>query len=375
MVRVSTTRPLRIVIAGGGTGGHVFPALAIEQAMVARAPDARVIFAGTRHGLEARVVPQHGKTLRTLWIAGFARGRILSNVLLPIKLVVSLMQSWWLLITFRPNLVIGTGGYVMGPVLWTAQRLGIPTLLQEQNSLPGYTSKKLAPRAAVVCIGFEDARAHLKSQRIEVTGNPLRVSFHALDRAAARAAWPLMEGRPTLLVFGGSAGARSINRAVGAGLPRLIEMCNVIWQTGKLGLPDTVSRDAVDAAVTAKQLVVREFIDDMPSAYAATDLALCRAGAITLAELAMAGLPAILVPYPFAADDHQTANANSFVTAGAAILVRDAELSADTLIRAVAHGLSSDTERHRMSEAVKSLARPDAAARIAEIALSIANRS
>ncbi len=204
-------------------------------------------------------------------------------------------QSFLLLKRFKPQVVIGTGGYVMGPVLWTAQRLGIPTLLQEQNSFPGYTTRKLAAKANVVCVGFEDAVKRLPAQaHVEVTGNPLRDSFHTLDRETARQRWPLDPARKTLLVFGGSAGAKSINEAVGGAIELLARGYNVIWQTGKLGLPTTVNRAVIDAATRAGNLKVLEFIDDMPGAYAMADIAICRAGAMTLAELSMAGVPAIL---------------------------------------------------------------------------------
>jgi len=365
----------RIIIAGGGTGGHVFPALAIQQALSRRCTNATVIFVGTCHGLEATVIPRVGETLYKLWISGFSRQHILRNMLLPIKLAVSFGQSLALLSRFRPHTVIGTGGYVMGPVLWTAQHLKIPTLIQEQNSFPGYTTRRLAPKASMVCAGFEDVKSRLPGVRVEFTGNPLRASFTAIDRGTAQKRWALDASRKTVLVFGGSAGARSINEAIAGALRELLESFNVIWQTGRLGIPSSLDQTVIQTAIAAKRLIVREFIDDMASAYAAADLAVCRAGAMTLAELAMIGLPAVLIPYPFATDDHQTANANSVVERGAAVIIPDRELNAGKIMSVIKDSMQDELKLAQMASHMKSLARPDAADRIAGIALTLAGLS
>jgi UDP-N-acetylglucosamine--N-acetylmuramyl-(pentapeptide) pyrophosphoryl-undecaprenol N-acetylglucosamine transferase len=361
----------RLVIAGGGTGGHVFPALAIRQALARLAPDVRVVFVGTRHGLEATVLPQHGEIVRWLWISGFSRRSWWKNFLMPVKLAVSLAQSLRLLLAFRPQVVIGTGGYVMGPVLWTAQMLGIPTLIQEQNSRPGYTTRKLAKRARVVCAAFEEVKSHLPSAKVQVTGNPLRASFAIEDRARAQQRWNLDWSRRTVLVFGGSAGARSINEALAPALSDLLASFNVIWQTGKLGVPAAADQAVMDAAMRDKHLLVHSFIEDMAGAYAVSDIAVCRAGAMTLAELATAGLRAVLIPYPFATDDHQTANARVAAERGAAVLIADGDLTAQRLVKEVHECLTSDERRAAMSAKMKALARPQAADDIARIALSL----
>lgn len=371
----ATPSGLRVLIAGGGTGGHVFPALAIGQTLLARVADASVLYVGTRQGAEARIIPQAGGDLRALWISGFSRRHMLRNLLLPLKLIVSFFQSVQMLLSFRPHVVIGTGGYVMGPVLWTAQRLGFPTMLQEQNSYPGYTTRVLALRARVVCAGFEDSAQRLPGCRVEITGNPLRPSFRALDRETARSAWNLDFQRPTLLVFGGSAGARSINIAVGAALPRLLEKWNLIWQTGRAGVPAFTDSTLIENAITHRRLIVREFIHNMPEAYAVSDLAICRSGAMTLAELAAAGVPALLIPYPFATDDHQTANAQAVAEVGAAVTIKDSRLDADTLFDTMNRLFESEIERRQMAERMKSLAKPDATERIVDLALSIARTS
>lgn len=369
------SQEVRLVIAGGGTGGHVFPALAIRQAIARCTPNARVVFAGTKHGLEATVLPRYNEELQTLWISGFSRRSLYRNMLLPLKIAVSFLQSLRLLTAFRPHAVIGTGGYAMGPVLWSAQMLGIPTVLQEQNSFPGYTTRKLARRARFVCVGFEDAKKHLAGAHVAVTGNPLRSEFAALERSQARQRWDLDYSRKTLLIFGGSAGARRINEAVAPILQSLLNQCNVIWQTGRIGLPESVDRQALESGKSEKRLIVREFIDDMPDAYGVSDLAICRAGAMTLAELAVAGLPAILIPYPFAADDHQTANARSAVNKEAAVLIPDHNLTPESILKHVSSILQSDTNLQRMATQMKTLSQPDAADRIAEITLSLVKRS
>lgn len=360
---------IRVVIAGGGTGGHVFPALAIKHAIVRCQPRAEVTFVGTRRGLEARILPAAGEQLELLWISGFSRRHMLRNLTLPLKLLCSVGKSVMLLRRLRPQVVIGTGGYVMGPVLWAAQILGIPTVLQEQNSYPGLTTRKLAPKAAAVCLGFAAAKAHLRTQRFEVTGNPVRADFGIADRTQSRAAWGLDRNYKTILVFGGSAGARSLNDAVSAALEELCRTANVIWQTGTSGTPSAITPGVIQQATANRRLVVREFITDMASAYAAADLAVCRAGALTLAELAVTGLPAILVPYPFAADDHQTANARAAVAAGGALLLPDNELTGARLLDLVRATLEPEDRLQKMGERMRSLSRPDAADRIAEIAL------
>ncbi len=367
--------PLRVVIAGGGTGGHVFPALAIRQAIAQREPKAKVIFVGTKRGIEARVIPQAGETLRTIWISGFSRHHPAQNLLLPLKLAISLLQSLVLHLSFRPQVVIGTGGYVTGPVLWIAQQLRIPTVLQEQNSFPGWTTKKLAKRAAAVCIGFEDARRRMNSSRVHYTGNPLRSSFRTLSRDDARGNWLLDPARKTLLVIGGSLGARSINEAIGPLLPELLKMYNVIWQTGKPGVPKSVDQHLIHTTERDKHLNVQSFIEDMPGAYAMAELAICRAGAMTLAELAVAGVPAVLIPFPLATDDHQTVNATSVVSAGGAKLIADRDLSPESLLRTIEECVADDGSLRAMSAAMKSLARPEAALEIADIAIRAARRA
>lgn len=366
----STESRLRILIAGGGTGGHLYPALAIQEAILARAPHTDIEFVGTRQGIESRVLPQNGQKLNYLWVSGLKRGSLIQNFSTALKLGVSLLQSSRLISRFKPQLVIGTGGYVMGPVLYMAQRKGIPTLLQEQNSFPGLTTRKLAPRADIICIAFPDAAQRMKANRIELTGNPVRGSFRTVDKLTAKAQYLLDAERPTLLFVGGSQGARSINNAVADALETLLKRFNIIWQTGKFGIPETVSQSLIETATDQHHLKVQPFFDDMPVAYAASDLAICRAGAMTIAELAICGLPAIFIPFPFATDDHQTANAKSLHDAGAASLISDKALTADSMTNEIER-IFDDNRLDELRAAMKTFAKPDAAKHIAEIALNL----
>jgi len=363
-------RPVRIVIAGGGTGGHVFPALAIQEALKRKLPNAEFTFVGTRAGVEWRILRERQESLRTLWISGFKRGSRLQNAFVLLKLLVSMFQSLWILLTLRPALVIGTGGYVMGPILLVAQRLGFPTLLQEQNSVPGLTTRKLAPRARVVCLGLETARNHLHSRRIVHTGNPIRQSFLEAQRTVGDV-FQMAPDRRVILVTGGSQGARSINQAVADSLGPLLENWNLIWQTGRSGIPEFAPTELIRGAAANGNLIVQPFIDNMPGAYRAADLAVCRAGAMTIAELSACGLPAVFVPFPFATDDHQTANARELIDAGAAYMIADRDLNSEKLL-AVIHDCLDNPERLKsMRSAMSSLARPDAADRIASLAAEI----
>jgi UDP-N-acetylglucosamine--N-acetylmuramyl-(pentapeptide) pyrophosphoryl-undecaprenol N-acetylglucosamine transferase len=364
-------RGLRILIAGGGTGGHLYPALAIKEAIIDKANDAQIQFVGTRHGIEARVLKDRKETLHTLWIAGLKRGSLLQNAATAMKLLVSLIQSRRIIRKFRPHLVIGTGGYVMGPVLFAAQRMGIPTLLQEQNSFPGLTTRKLAPKADAVCTAFKDAENRMQARRIELTGNPVRKAFRLTDKVQALESLKLDKDRKTLLFVGGSQGAKSINRTVGDALDALLKHYNVVWQTGSFGVPESVPTSLIESETQQNHLRVLPFIEKMETAYAAADLAICRAGAMTIAELTICGLPAIFIPFPYATDDHQTANAKSLCDAGAASMIKDSDLNASSLLAEIHRILESPDLQITMRASMSRLAKPDAAKRIADIALNL----
>ncbi len=349
---------LRVLIAGGGTGGHLFPALAIAETL--RDKGVEAMFVGTKSGLEAKIVPQKGFSLKFIWLSGFNRKKLFSNLLFPFKVVFSAFQSFRILSKYRPLAALGTGGYVCGPILLAAALKGIPIFLQEQNSYPGVTTRLLARFAKEIYLNFEEASAHLPSKaKWRHVGNPVRPGFTKMDRATVIRMWELNPSLPTLLVFGGSQGALSINRAVNDILPSLGKRCNLIWSRGYLDKSD------LSAWQGPGVLVVREFIDDMPAAYAAADLAVCRSGAMTLSELQAAALPAILIPYPYAAADHQKHNALAFCRNGGAMMIENKDLNGDRFLSEVSSLLHNKAELERMSSALAEIEIPDTAAIIA----------
>lgn len=350
----------RIVFAGGGTAGHLHPALAVAREIGDRRPAASIAFVGARRGLERRLVPAAGYPLMALSLSGLKGQSALRRV------GAAAAAGWavarcavWMLFR-RPSLVIGVGGFASGPAVLAARLLRIRTMVLEQNHYPGATNRWLAPRVDAVCLPSETAREHLRGKTY-VTGNPVRPELLEIGEPPGGDAL-------SLLVFGGSRGARSINRAVRAALDRLSRIDpppRIVHQTGA---DDEDELRAGYAAYPAGRHEVGAYFEDLPARLAASDLVVCRAGASTIAELCAAGRPAILVPYPHAADDHQRHNAETLERAGAAILLPDAELSGDRVADAVAE-LASDPERRKaMGRAARSLARPDAARRIADVA-------
>lgn len=363
----------KFVFAGGGTGGHLFPAIAIAEMVRQLDKDADILFVGTRKKLEARIVPARGYRFRTLWISGFHRTLSVDNLLFPLKVIVSMVQAYSILKRFSPDVVIGTGGYVSGPVLRTAAALKIPTLIQEQNSYPGVTTRMLAARVNEVHLTFERSRSYLARQdNVFVSGNPTRDDLGTAGRAEAAGYFGFepADRRRTLLVFGGSLGARTINRAVEQNLHALLALgVRLLWQTGD---SDHGRAAALAAAYPSSQVCVRPFVDRMDCAYALADLVICRAGATTIAELTRLGKAAILVPYPHAAADHQVENARTLVEAGAAVMVTD-DLIASGLLSSVRSLLEGDTI-DRMAGLSKKFGRPEAARTIAERVLWLAEQ-
>lgn len=351
--------PLRVLVAGGGTGGHVFPALAIADEVRKIRPDAEFLFVGTKDKIEARVVPERGYNLATIWISGFHRSLRPANLLFPMKVLVSLAQSFMIVRRFKPTIAVGTGGYVCGPILSMATRMGVPVVVHEANSYPGVTTRMLAKRAKVVFTSFEATLQWLKrTDNVEHIGMPTREGLDASDRNKAVEFFHLDAAKKTVLVFGGSLGAASINRAVERQLvPAAVENgFQIVWQTGRGWKGDVTS---------ARQAGwVGAFIDEMQHAYAAADVVVCRSGASSLAELTLLGKPAILVPFPHAAADHQTVNARTLSERGAAVLLPDAEV-AERLVEVVMSILSNDERRIAMAKASHNLGRPNAGTEIA----------
>jgi UDP-N-acetylglucosamine--N-acetylmuramyl-(pentapeptide) pyrophosphoryl-undecaprenol N-acetylglucosamine transferase len=360
----------RFLFAGGGTGGHVFPALAIAEAIRVMDEEAAMHFAGSRNKIEARVVPQNGHTFHPIWISGIQRSFSFSTLLVPLKLAVSLVQSWILLRRVRPSAVVGTGGYVSGPVLYVASLCGYPTLIQEQNEYPGITTRLLARRVDEVHIAFERTKELLpRTSHIEMSGNPVRLQSNAITREEARSKFGLPDGGPVVFVFGGSQGSRAINTEIRNMLPKLRDAgVRLLWQTGR---PDYAEIKKA-AAGSGASVSVYEFIDDMCSAYAASDLVICRAGAASIAELTALGLPSILVPYPYAAANHQFHNAQALVQLGASRMIEDKNIAG---LGDMLFPLIDDREMlKRMSLAAREAGRPDAARRIAQAVLRLAER-
>lgn len=371
--------PLRVLISGGGTGGHIHPAIAIAEALQARHSDAVIEFVGARGRMEMERIPAAGYTITGLPITGIDRKLSWRNLRFPFRLLRSLQLSRRIIRRFQPNVAIGVGGFASGPLLWAAARAGIPTVIQEQNGFPGITNRLLATRVDRVCAGFPGLERWFPKDRIIETGNPLRAGIlHRLaptdgtahDGQEARRHFDLDPELPVLLVLGGSLGAASMNAAVRklvSDQPLSERGFQILWQCG--------GRYADSQTDWAKQqddplLTVRGFIDRMDLAYDAATLIASRAGAMSIAELALVGKPTLLVPSPHVAEDHQTKNALSVVNRGGAILLKDSDV-VDQLGQAVTQ-LLQDAETHAaMAHAMRATARPDAAAAVAREVLDL----
>ncbi len=313
------------MISGGGTGGHIFPAIAIANAVRERDASTRFLFVGALGKMEMVKVPAAGFDIVGLPIRGFQRDALLKNIGLPWRLVRSMLMARKLVRTFKPHVAVGVGGYASGPLLAAAQRMGVPTLVQEQNSFPGRTNVMLAARVDRICVAYAGMEKYFPKEKLLITGNPVRQDVVRLagKRPRGMEQFALHEGRPVLFVTGGSLGARGINRGVEAALPMLKDAgIQIIWQTGTPYFMQ--AQDAV-ATLGYDDCKVLEFVDRMDLAYAVADLVVARAGAISVSELCLVAKPAILVPLPTAAEDHQTHNARALTDRGAAILLRDEE--------------------------------------------------
>jgi UDP-N-acetylglucosamine--N-acetylmuramyl-(pentapeptide) pyrophosphoryl-undecaprenol N-acetylglucosamine transferase len=321
---------MKVVIAGGGTGGHIFPAVAIGHALQRLQPGTELLFVGANGKMEMEKVPQEGFKIVGLDIAGFNRSNLLKNITLPFKLWKSRQQANAVIRDFKPDAVVGVGGFASFPMLYAAQSKGIPTLIQEQNSFAGKSNKILGKKAAAICVAYDGMDRFFPKEKIIITGNPVRakIAQSHITRAEGQSAFGLDPAKKTLLVVGGSLGAKTINEAIAAGLKEITGWgVQLIWQTGKLFI-----NEAREASVAyGKQVVVQEFIKNMEYAYAAADIVISRAGALASAELCIAGKPVIFVPYPYAAEDHQTSNALALVEHNAAMLVKDNEAGTELI--------------------------------------------
>jgi len=352
---------VRVLIAGGGTGGHLFPGIALAEEVVDRHPRNDAIFVGTDRGLEARVVPQNGFVFEAIKSRG-RKGMGFVKLLLGLLLLpLSFLSALSLLRKYKPDVVVGVGGYSSGPVVMSAWLMRIPTAIQEQNALPGLTNKILGKFVDAVFLSFEGAIPFFPYKRAHVLGNPIR---RGLLENFLRS--KTVHETFTLLIFGGSLGARGLNTRVIEALPFLKDLKGhilITHQTGKNDL-ETVKKGYADADFPAE---VREFIDDMAGAYLGADLVLCRAGATTLAELTVCKKPSILVPFPHATDDHQAVNAKALVDAGAAVMFREAELTGEKLAATIRELKNDPARLQKMEKAAGALGRPEAAREIADV--------
>ena len=333
---------INVLVSGGGTGGHIFPALSIANEVRRRYPDARILFVGAEGRMEMEKVPAAGYNIIGLPVSGFDRKHLLRNFKVMARLLKSMRLAKNILKDFKPAIAIGVGGYASGPMLKEAQKQGIPTLLQEQNSYAGVTNKLLAAKADCICVAYEGMERFFPQDKIVLTGNPVRRNLLECGASPeqARQAMGMDPNKKTILIIGGSLGARTINNAIIDGLAKIGEAYDVqvIWQTGKVY--DQQCREALDAS-GVKNVAQMAFISNMDMAYRAADLVVSRAGASSISELQLLGKAAILVPSPNVAEDHQTKNALALSTRDAAILVPDAEASAqlvDTMLATVADG-------------------------------------
>lgn len=360
----------KILIAAGGTGGHVYPAIAIADAIKAQNSETEIQFVGTKNHMEWHAVPKAGYQIAHVWISGFHRRLTTKNLLFPIKLVTALAQSFSILGKFKPDVVVSCGGYVAGPVGWVAGKKSIPVVIQEQNSFPGVTNRLLAKFAYKIFTAFEEADRYLPPSKTQITGNPTRSSLTQVDQKVGLATFGFDDSKPVLLIMGGSGGARTINEAIKTNLDELHNKAGlqIIWQCGSRYV------DALKAEVDESvypNLRLTAFIDSMPEAYAAADLVISRAGASSCSEFMLIGMPSVLIPSPNVAGDHQTQNAQAMVDAGASELVKDAD-AVDAISELVTTLINDQHRLKEMNKAALALAKPDAAKTIATEILELA---
>jgi UDP-N-acetylglucosamine--N-acetylmuramyl-(pentapeptide) pyrophosphoryl-undecaprenol N-acetylglucosamine transferase len=367
---------IKIIISGGGTGGHIFPAVAIADALKQRLDDPDILFIGAKGRMEMEKVPAAGYSIKGLWISGIQRRLTLKNLTFPFKLISSIIKAKRIIKSFKPDLAIGTGGYASGPMLRVASRRGIPSLIQEQNSFPGITNRLLSKTVDRICVAFEGMDRYFPAEKITITGNPVRKDIINTrgKRVEAQNFFGLKEGRKTLLVIGGSQGARSINHALASQVRDILGgEVQMIWQCGKGFLPEAKEIVAGFSAREQEKLILHDFISRMDLAYAAADIVISRAGAIAISELCIVGCPIVLVPLPGAAEDHQTRNAKALSDMDAAILLPDNELGIK-LTSTIKDLLGDEGRQKMMKENILQFAREDATEKIADEVIKLLER-
>lgn len=355
-------KKLKFILSGGGTGGHIYPAIAIANELKSRFPSAEFLFVGAQDKMEMQKVPQSGYSIEGLWIAGLQRKLTLQNAMFPLKLVNSLWKSRKIIKKFKPDVVIGTGGFASGPLLQVANSLNIPTVIQEQNSYPGITNKLLSKKANAICVAYENLERFFPKDKIVFTGNPVRQDILDIDskRSEALSYFNLDENKKTLLIIGGSLGARRINQLIAKELDFLRNNnLQIFWQCGNLYMADYKHFSEIE------NVQVVSFIDRMDLIYAAADFVISRAGASSVSELCLVGKPTIFIPSPNVAEDHQTKNAKAIVDKNGALLIKESEL--DEKFESVFNKLIHDENLQKsLSENMKKLAKPNATKDIVE---------
>ncbi len=351
------TKRRNIIISGGGTGGHIFPAIAIANAIKKRFADVNILFVGAKGKMEMSKVPEAGYPIKGLWVSGFQRRLTIKNLLFPFKLISSLLKARSIIKNFKPDVVIGVGGYASGPTLNMANRRSIVTLIQEQNSFPGITNRLLAKKVNRICVAYDNLDKYFPSEKIVLTGNPVREEVVNIEGKIdeANSFFGLKTGMKTVLVVGGSQGAVSINKSIAANIDVFAKNnIQLIWQTGKF-----YYQEAIDLIGDMENIKVHEFIKRMDLAYAAADLVISRAGAIAISELSLVKKPVIFIPLPSAAEDHQSKNAKALVEKNAAFLIKDneAEIELPKLLESL---INEDKKLKELSKNISTFASPNA---------------
>jgi undecaprenyldiphospho-muramoylpentapeptide beta-N-acetylglucosaminyltransferase len=366
-------KKIKVLVSGGGTGGHIFPAISIANAIKNKCPNADILFVGAENRMEMEKVPAAGYPIIGLPVSGFDRKHLLKNIKVLFRLFKSIRLADKTVKSFSPDIAVGVGGYASGPTLWAAARRGIPTLIQEQNSYAGVTNKLLASKAKAICVAYENMERFFPKDRIILTGNPVRQELQndTISREEAIRFFNLDPSKKTILVIGGSLGARTINNSIAAGIEKIPQNIQLIWQSGK-GY-DTQAQKALEEK-KPENIKQMPFISRMDMAYKAADLVISRAGASSISELCLLGKPVILIPSPNVAEDHQTKNAQALSTKNAALMIRDCDaqnLLIDTALKAV----QDETSLKNMSDNISKMAQRDSATRIADIIFELVTKN
>lgn len=354
---------LKVIISGGGTGGHIYPAIAIANEIKQRYPQADILFVGASGRMEMEKVPQAGYPIRGLWISGLQRKLTLKNLLFPVKLLFSLIKSQAIINRFKPNLVVGTGGFASGPLLYVATKKDIPSVIQEQNSYPGITNKILGRYVNKICVAYEGLERFFPKSKLLFTGNPIRsiLSENDIDQQTALKSYSFNSQKPTLLVLGGSLGSQRINTLLASRLESLVSQdIQIIWQCGALYY------DRYKHLAQAGILEIKAYINDMASAFSAADVIVSRAGASSVSELCLVGKPVLFIPSPNVAENHQYKNAKALADKNAAYVLEESQLEKDfdTVLKTL---FKDKVQQQQLSENIKQLAKPNATSDIVNV--------